>query len=105
MKIKLFVLTGTYLLALLNGLGATTRYVNVANPNPVSPYTDWATAATNIQDAVDVADNGDLVLVTSGIYTSQGRSAGGAMNCVVVDKAVTVQGVNAATTTVIDGKG
>ena len=45
-----------------------TYCVNVNNPNPVFPYASWATAATNIQDAVDVSKSGDTVLVTNGVY-------------------------------------
>lgn len=50
----------------------TTYYVNVNNLNPVFPYASWATAATNIQDAVDVSKSGDTVLVTNGVYAVGG---------------------------------
>ncbi len=49
----------------------TTLYVNLHNPTPPDPYQgfgDWATAATNIQDAVDAASSGDTILVAPGVY-------------------------------------
>jgi len=85
---------------------AGTLYVDINNPAPAVPYTNWAMAATNIQDAVDAAVAGDEVLVTNGVYTTGGRSVYGALpNRVAINKAVVVRSVTGPSLTWIVGQG
>ena len=60
-------------IGLLNASAAAVLCVDVNGTNALAPYADWSTAATNIQDAVDLARDGDTVLVTSGVYRTGGR--------------------------------
>jgi sugar lactone lactonase YvrE len=84
------------------------RYVNVNNANPTPPYTSWATAATDIQSAVDAAGAGDEIVVTNGVYSIYASDAwdpNGDLDTVVVDKPLTLQSVNGPDVTIIDGGG
>ncbi len=84
---------------------AATLHVWQDSPSPVAPFTNWATAAHVIQDAVDAAQAGDSVLVTNGVYATGGRAVYGLMtNRVAVDKAVVLRSVNGPEFTVIQGR-
>ena len=49
-----------------------THYVAHGGQTPMSNYTSWATAASNIQDAVDAAGASDTVSVSNGVYDAGG---------------------------------
>ena len=88
----------TILLVLLwsTSVMATTRYVDLASSSPIPPYTSWATAATNIQDAVNISVSNDIVLVTNGHYSLSAAIA--------VNQPITIQSVNGYSYTTIDGQ-
>jgi len=86
-------LTVCALLLSISNLSAATLYASLGSTNPTPPYATWATAATNIQDAVDAAAAGDEVVVTNGVYP------GG----LGVNGPLAVRSVNGPRFTVIDG--
>ncbi|HLH56203.1 MAG TPA: immunoglobulin domain-containing protein [Verrucomicrobiae bacterium] len=109
---------GSYSAVVSNALGTATtasvtltvgvaaaRYVWQNNPNPAPPYTNWSSAATSIQDAVDVAVAEDNIIVTNGIYASGGRIVPGTATTsrVVIDKPLNVRSVNGPAQTQIQG--
>jgi hypothetical protein len=86
---------------------AVTRYVNLANPSPAAPYTSWATAAQTIQAAVNVSANGDVVVVTNGVYAVGSLVAPGTLlpSRVMVTNRLTIRSVNGPAATIIFGQG
>ncbi len=87
-------------------LAADTHYVVLNNPGAESNYTSWATAAANIQDAVDAAAASDVVLVSNGTYNAGGRTEGAytLTNRVLVTKVLELRAVSTnPADTIIEG--
>jgi hypothetical protein len=99
-KIRLRFLTAMLLLVGAGSSLAATHYVDVNSANATPPYTNWTTAATSIQPAVDAAAAGDGIMVTNGTYTITG---GMAFYVVAVDKPLTLRSSNGPEFTTIDG--
>ena len=87
----------------LHAAAPVTRFVDINNPNPVSPYTNWATAATNIQDAINSSSSSDIVLVSNGVYRTGAVSFAGT-NRILINNSVTVPSVNGKDVTIIEGE-
>jgi parallel beta-helix repeat protein len=83
------------------------HYVRVNSTTPTAPYTTWSTAATTIQNAVNVCTVlGGKVLVSNGVYSVGGMVTPGGLltNRVVVTNAVIVQAVTNVSVTIM-GRG
>jgi hypothetical protein len=101
-NVPLFSIATTMMVLVAANASATIHYVNANGSAPTPPYDTWATAATNIQDAIDVAVAGEEVVVTNGIYQI-GHGPGPLWNRVTVTKPLTLRSVNGPAVTIIDG--
>ncbi len=79
-------------LALASGMRAATHYVWLGSPAPTPPYSSWATAATNIQAAVDAAADGDAVQITNGTFPISAE--------IVVTTSITISGLGQFSTAI-----
>jgi hypothetical protein len=77
-------------------VASQTNFVAVTGAH-TPPFTNWATAATNLQAAINAACAGGVVMVASGTY--------GEADGVTIDKALTLTGVNGRDATILDGSG
>ena len=80
----------------------------VATNGPGGNFLSWGQAASNIQQAIDVTVDGDVVYVSNGVYAVGGVAnypAGSLLtNRVAITKAITVQSFNNdPTNTIIKG--
>ena len=94
--------SGTNLLGVVASANVTIRRrgpVHYVSPDGghLSPYTNWVTAATNIASAIDACSPWDSVLVSNGLYAITTQ--------LVVDTEITVESLNGAEYTLIDGGG
>ena len=78
-----------------------TNYVSKTGGN-APPYLTWATAATNVQDAVDRCAKGGTVLVSNGVYAGGGAERFSS-NRVAITNAMTVRSVNGPAQTALRG--
>lgn len=94
-------------LLLLGGMPClgVTRYAWTESPSPAHPYTNWTTAAHDIQSAINAATAGDLILVTNGTYATGGACIPGftVTNRVCITSDVNVVSMNGPAKTVIVG--
>ncbi|MCP5488440.1 MAG: hypothetical protein H7A43_07300 [Verrucomicrobia bacterium] len=92
-----------WLLSIESASGAT-LYVWTNSPAPNPPYDCWSNAAHDIQSAIDISSDHDLILVTNGLYQSGGRVVvGTTINRIAITNAITVQSVQGPEWTIISG--
>jgi len=88
------------------GPAVLTNYVSLSGSH-ISPFETWETAATNIQDAVEVLWAGGTTHVTNGTYVNGQTITPGydSLNRVVITNNITVQSVNGPEVTIVQGQG
>jgi len=90
-------------------LNVSVRYVDIHSLTPQWPHDSWATAATNIQDAINISPDIDtfaLILVSNGVYSTGTYTAGDETPCrIVITNSAHVRSVNGAEVTAIVGAG
>lgn len=75
------------------GVVRADTYFVATNGGHVAPFDSWANAASNIQDAVNAANGGDLVLVSNGVYRVPTNAVvNQGTNVVYITKAITLRG-------------
>ena len=80
------------------------RYVAQGNPQATPPYTNWPTAAADIQSAIDLSLADDTIWVSNGVYASGAVDGlGEVLHRVAITNAVVVRSVNGPDTTFIQG--
>ena len=93
-------LTGAFMIGLVGMMtqlsSAATYYVSTSGNN-ANTGISWDTAKKTIQAGVDVAGNGDTVLVMSGEYILSGQ--------IIVSNNITVRSVNGPAATIVNGNG
>ena len=96
-----------FLLCVTSSVIASTYYVDASRPDDAGDGLTWATAKQTIQEAVDLAVDTDVVLVTNGVYNKGCRITPGyaLSNRVVITKNITVQSINGPEVTIIEGVG
>ncbi|MBI9037832.1 MAG: LruC domain-containing protein [Bacteroidales bacterium] len=77
-----------------NNFTNITRYVSPTG-NHTPPFTSLATAANDIQSAIDICVDNDLILVDNGTYVLT--------NQIQIQKAITLQSINGINNSIIDG--
>jgi predicted outer membrane repeat protein len=91
--------------ALVHVVTQPIHHVQASSPAPSAPFESWATAAANIQDAVDAASvPGALILVSDGTYNAGGAVVYGSItNRVAVRMPLVLRSVNGPDVTTIEG--